>query len=63
MIVYLSIVYMKGVDMSHNRDKEQKEGKKKALHDLKEKRRLKKEKREHKGSPTLPSQIQPPAGK
>lgn len=32
--------------MGHNRDKEKKEGKKKALHNLKEKRKLKKEKKQ-----------------
>ncbi len=38
-------LFMKGAVMSHNRDKEKKEGKKKALHNLKEKRKLKKEKK------------------
>ena len=33
--------------MGHNRDKEKKEGKKKAQHDLKEKRKLRKEKKQH----------------
>jgi hypothetical protein len=40
---------VKGADMGHNRDKEKKEGKKKALHDIKEKRKLKKEKHQKKG--------------
>ena len=48
---------MKGADMSHNRDKEKKEGKKKAQHDLKEKRKLKKEKHQKKSVITLPSQL------
>ena len=43
--------------MSHNRDKEKKEGKKKAQHDLKEKRKLKKEKHPKKSVITLPSQL------
>jgi len=33
--------------MSHNRDKEKKEGKKKAQHNIKQKRKLKKEKKQH----------------
>lgn len=33
--------------MSHNRDKEKKEGKKKAQRNIKEKRKLKKEKKQH----------------
>jgi hypothetical protein len=37
----------KGVCMSHNRDKEKKESKKKPQHLLKEKRKLKKEKKLH----------------
>lgn len=49
--------------MSHNRDKEKKEGKKKAQHNLKEKRKLRKEKRDHKEHPMLPSELQPHAGK
>lgn len=42
--------------MSHNRDKEKKEGKKKAQHDLKGKRKLKKEKNQKKHGLILPSQ-------
>ena len=42
--------------MGHNRDKEKKEGKKKARHDLKVKRKLKKEKKAPKGVIGLPSQ-------
>jgi hypothetical protein len=43
--------------MGHNRDKEKKESKKKAQHVLKEKRKLRKEKKGHKGVITslLPS--------
>ena len=43
--------------MGHNRDKEKKEGKKKARHDLKERRKLKKEKKGHKGLIALPSEL------
>lgn len=58
MDVYPSPSFMmKGADMSHNRDKEKKEGKKKAQHDLKEKRKLKKEKHQKKSVITLPSQL------
>lgn len=39
--------------MSHNRDKEKKEGKKKAAHNLKEKRKLKKEKKQPKSTIAL----------
>lgn len=42
--------------MGHNRDKEKKEGKKKAQHDLKEKRKLKKEKHQKVSVMSLPSQ-------
>ena len=45
----------KGENMSHNRDKEKKEQKKKAQHDLKEKRKLRKEKKQHITPITLPS--------
>lgn len=47
-------VFQKGADMGHNRDKEKKEGKKKARHDLKEKRKLKKEKKQTKSPFTMP---------
>jgi hypothetical protein len=56
MKVVLLSVLTKGVDMGHNRDKEKKEGKKKALHDLKEKRKLKKEKHQKITVINLPSQ-------
>lgn len=39
--------------MGHNRNKEQKEGKKKAQHNMKEKRKLKKEKKHPQTSITL----------
>ena len=49
-------VLAKGADMGHNRDKEKKEGKKKAQHDLKEKRKLKREKHQKVSVINLPSQ-------
>jgi hypothetical protein len=39
--------------MGHSRDKEKKEGKKKAQHNLKEKRKLRKEKHQQKKSPVI----------
>lgn len=51
-VVLLSFL-MKGADMGHNRDKEKKEGKKKAQHDIREKRKLKKEKHQKKGVITV----------
>lgn len=39
--------------MSHSRDKEKKEGKKKAQHNLKEKRKLRKEKKQPKNTIAL----------
>ena len=56
MEVVLLSVLTKGVDMGHNRDKEKKEGKKKAQHDLKEKRKLKREKHQKVSVMNLPSQ-------
>jgi hypothetical protein len=55
MEVYSSSrLFVKGANMGHNRDKEKKEGKKKAQHDIKEKRKLKKEKHQKKGVINLP---------
>ena len=56
MEVVLLSVLTKGVDMGHNRDKEKKEGKKKAQHDLKQKRKLKREKHQKVSVMNLPSQ-------
>ncbi len=42
----MGVIDQKGVAMSHNRDKEKKEQKKKAQHNLKEKRKLRSEKKQ-----------------
>jgi hypothetical protein len=44
--------------MGHNRDKEKKEGKKKAQHNLREKRKMKKEKNQKVSVINLPSKYE-----
>jgi hypothetical protein len=52
---YVILLVKKGVDMGHNRDKEKKEGKKKAQYNLREKRKMKKEKNQKVSVINLPS--------